>query len=148
MATLLSSSTAAGAGRGAAPETVKDMTQNEYRELRRVFSFLSNYATKQRLRRELAPRAERRDRIREFLRSPDTMKLVDETGEEVPEAAIAAELARLEEDIADSQRRIDACDAGPESERKIYARDLQHALATLGKPCEKVGSQPEPHKRN
>ena len=76
-ATVPSSSSSAAA-------VVKDMTQNEYRELRRVFNFLSNFAAKQRLRRDLEPRVERRERVRAYLRSPDTMKLVDESGAEVP----------------------------------------------------------------
>ena len=119
-------------------EVLKDLTQNELRELRRVFDMLAGFAAKQRLRRALAPAQDRRAKILAFKRSPETVRVVDENGVDVPVPVMEAELGRLEVEIATLQRRVDDVDAVPEAERKIQARDLQAALATLGKTADKV----------
>ena len=50
---------------------------------------------------------------------------------------LAAELERLEREIASVQGAIDAIDARPDEVKKIHPRDLQQALAFLGKHTEK-----------
>jgi len=128
---------AAVAGAGKESE-VKDVTQNEQRELKRVFDFLADFAPKHKLRKDLQPRLERKQKILSFKRNPDTVKIVDDTGMELPPDVIEGELQRLEEEIADIQRKIDAIDAKSDYEKKIHPRDLQQALAYLGKHADKV----------
>ena len=124
-----------GMGKEVVPQGV---TQNEYKELKRVFEFLANFAPKQKLRRELEPRAERRAKIQSFKAHMDSMKMVDETGQEVPLRVIDEELRRIEHDIHGLQRRIESLDAIPQSDKKIHCRDLQLALAFLGKQADKA----------
>lgn len=116
---------------------VKDVTQNEQRELKRVFDFLADFAPKHKLRKDLQPRLERKQKILSFKRNPDTVKIVDDSGIELPPDVIELELQRLEEEIADIQRRIDAVDAKSDYDKKIHPRDLQQALAYLGKHADK-----------
>jgi hypothetical protein len=133
---------AAVAGAGKELE-VKDVTQNEQRELKRVFDFLADFAPKHKLRKDLQPRLERKQKILSFKRNPDTVKIVDDTGMELPPDVIEGELQRLEEEIADIQRKIDAIDAKSDYEKKIHPRDLQQALAYLGKHADKVRHRPQ-----
>lgn len=107
------------------------------RELKRVFDFLADFAPKHKLRKELAPRLERRQKIFSYKRNPDTVRIVDDFGRELPPHVIEAELQRLEDEIADAQYRIDTIIAKPDSEKKIHPRDLQQALAYLGKHADK-----------
>lgn len=135
---------AAAGGKDAAGAETKDVTQNEQRELKRVFEFLADFAPKYKLRRELQPKLERKQRIMAYKRNPDTVKIVDDAGVELPPEIIDRELHRLEEEISETQRRIDAIDAKSDYEKKIHPKDLQQALAYLGKHAEKVGSQSAP----
>lgn len=116
----------------------KDVTQNEQRELKRVFDFLADFAAKQKYRLHLQPKLDRQAKILAFKKNPESVKIVDETGAELPLGVIEAELARLETEIADLQRHVDAIDAKPDAEKKIHPKDLQQALAFLGKHTEKV----------
>ncbi len=118
----------------------KDVTQNEQRELKRVFDFLADFASKQKYRHQLQPKEERKAKIMAYKKSPETVKLVDDAGIELTPAVIETELARLESECADLQRHIDAIDARNDSEKKIHPTDLQQALAFLGKHTEKVCS--------
>lgn len=120
---------------------MKDVTQNEQRELKRVFDFLADFAPKHKLRKDLQPRLERKQKILSFKRNPDTVKIVDDSGTELPPEVIDAELQRLEEEIADIQRRIDSIDAKADYDKKIRPKDLQQALAYLGKHADKVRRQ-------
>jgi hypothetical protein len=116
----------------------KDVTQNEQRELKRVFDFLQDFAAKQKYRQHLQPKLDRKAKILAFKKNPEAVKIVDETGAELPLGVIEAELLRLETEIADLQRHIDAYDARLDAEKKIHPKDLQQALAFLGKHTEKV----------
>ena len=113
------------------------VSQNGFKELRRVFNFLADFAPKSRLGRELAPRRERRARVEEARRHPDAVKPVDEHGREVPAAALDAEARRLDAEIDALQRRLDALGAVPEADRRVRVKDLQLALAFLGKATER-----------
>jgi hypothetical protein len=121
---------------------VKDVTQNEQRELKRVFDFLADFAPKHKLRKDLQPKLERKQKIMSYKRNPDTVKIVDDTGTELPAEIIEKELQRLEEEIAEIQRKIDAIDAKNDFEKKIHPRDLQQALLYLGKSADKVSILP------
>jgi len=139
------SATAASAGVGGAAGAASsspDVTQNEQRELHRVFEFLADFAPKHKLRKDLQPKLERKQKILSYKRNPDTVKIVDDTGTELPPEIIEKELQRLEEEIAEIQRRIDAIDAKSDYEKKIHPRDLQQALAYLGKHADKVRPRP------
>lgn len=117
--------------------TLKEMTQNETRELKRVFDFLADFAPKLKLRRDLEPKLERRQKIMAYRRNPDTVKFVSEAGVELTPQAIETERVRLEEEIVDIQRKIEAVNAKPQAEKKIHPKDLQQALTYLGKHAEK-----------
>jgi hypothetical protein len=116
----------------------KDVSQNEYRELKRVFDYLSDFAPKYKLRKELQPRLDRKAKIAAFHKNPEAVKIVDESGAEMPAHVLEGEQARLEAEIADIQNQIDAIDARPDESKKIHPRDLMQALNFLGKHVEKV----------
>jgi hypothetical protein len=122
----------------AAATPAVEPTQNEQRELKRVFDFLADFAPKHKLRKELQPKLERKQKILSYKRNPDTVKIVDDTGVELPPSVIESELQHLEEEIAEIQRKIDAIDSKNDYEKKIHPRDLQQALAFLGKHADKV----------
>lgn len=121
----------------AAATPAVEPTQNEQRELKRVFDFLADFAPKHKLRKELQPKLERKQKILSYKRNPDTVKIVDDTGVELPPSVIESELQHLEEEIAEIQRKIDAIDSKNDYEKKIHPRDLQQALAFLGKHADK-----------
>lgn len=120
------------------------VSQNELRELRRVFGFLAGFAAKQRLQQALAPARARLDAI---ARSPagggnaaagGAVRVVDEDGVEVPPHVLAAEAARLGGLAGGLQRELDALDAAPLAARRIRPQDVQLALEFLGKPTDRV----------
>ena len=115
----------------------KDVSQNEFRELKRVFDYMADFAPKYKLRKDLQPRLDRVAKIQAYYKNPEAVKIVDESGEELGAAVLAAELERLEREIASVQGAIDAIDARPDEVKKIHPRDLQQALAFLGKHTEK-----------
>ena len=114
-----------------------EASQNDMRELRRVFDFLSDFAPKHKLRRELQPKLERRGKIATFLRNQESVKIVDETGTELPLAVVTLEDRRLEEECASLSRRIAEIDDKPDAVKRIHGRDLQTALEFLGKATNK-----------
>ena len=115
----------------------KDVSQNEYRELKRVFDYMADFAPKYKLRKDLQPRLDRKAKIQAYYKNPEAVKIVDELGEGLSAGVLAAELERLEREIASVQGQIDAIDARPDDVKKIHPRDLQQALAFLGKHAEK-----------
>lgn len=117
------------------------VSQNEFKELRRVFNFLSDFAAKQRLQRELGPKRERRDQVIQS-QSPDgSVRVVDERGHDIPAHVLASEVARLSAEIALLQRKLDHLQSNSLEEKRIHARDLQLALQFLGKQADKVSSE-------
>ena len=114
-----------------------EASQNDMRELRRVFDFLSDFAPKHKLRRELQPKLERRGKIATFLRNQESVKIVDETGTELPLAVVTLEDRRLEEECAGLTRRIAEIDDKSDAVKRIHGRDLQTALEFLGKVTNK-----------
>lgn len=129
----MSAGAAAAAAAALASAANFEVSQNDLRELRRVFDFLADFAPKHKLRRELGPKLERRAKIATYKRNPDAVKIVDETGVELPAQVVDLEDARLEAECAALQRRIDELGAKPDSEKRIHGRDLQQALEFLGK---------------
>ena len=118
------------------------MTQNEQRELKRVFTFLAGFAAKHRLRVALQPALERRARLEAHLRTPDAVRLAGGGETALTPALIEPELRALAAEIAALRGRIDAVDARPpdggRDARRISARALQMALAHLGKRAVRV----------
>jgi hypothetical protein len=116
----------------------KDVSQNEWRELKRVFDYMADFAPKFKLRKDLQPRLDRQAKIAAYHKNPDAVKIVDESGAELPGHVLDQELRRIESEISDIQRQIDAIDARPDVDKKIHPRDLHQALSFLGKQAEKV----------
>lgn len=116
----------------------KDVSANELRELLRVFTFLADFAPKHKLRKELQPRQERKSKIMAYKKNPDAVKIVDETGAELSPEILENEFQNIEAEMADLERQIEAIDSKPDHEKKIHPRDLQQALAFLGKHTDKV----------
>lgn len=115
-----------------------EVSQNDLRELKRVFDFLADFAPKHKLRKELQPKAERKQKIVTYLKNPDSVKVIDETGAELPRPVIESDLARIELEMEAIQKKINEIDSKPELEKLIHHRDLQQALAFLGKVTDKV----------
>ena len=113
------------------------VSQNDLKELRRVFDFLADFAPKNKLRRELQPKLERRAKIAMFLRNPEAVKMVDETGAELPMAVVTLEDKRLEDECRELAARVDAVAAKGDDVKRIHPRDLFTALEFLGKPTNK-----------
>ena len=120
-------------------ESLKELKQSEARELRRVFDLLAGFSSRQRLRRLLAPALECRAKLIADQLSNDNSS--DELTKKNAVVALKEGLSHVEEDITALQRRIADVDAVPEAERKIQSKDLQSALAMLGKACDKVKNQ-------
>jgi calmodulin len=114
------------------------VSQNDLKELRRVYDFLADFAPKHKLQRELQPKLDRRAKIALFLRNPEAMKVVDETGSELPMAVVTLEDKRLEDECRELRGRIAAFDAKSDDVKRIHFRDLFKALEFLGKPTNKV----------
>ncbi len=119
-----------------APEEPKDVTANELKELERVFDFLCDFAPKNKLNNLLKPKLERKQKILSYQKNPEAVKLVDDTGRELSDDLIDAELQRLEEEISDIEGQINTIKSKPD--KKIKPKDLQEALAFLGKRSSKV----------
>jgi len=117
------------------------ISQNEQRELKRVFDFMCDFAPKHRLRKELQPRADRKAKIMSFKKNPEAVKIVDEAGHELSEDILDAELLILDKEMNELQHQIDQIDAKPDTEKKVHPRDLQQALAFLGKHTDKVSNK-------
>lgn len=113
----------------------KDVTANELKELKRVFDFLCDFAPKNKLTGQLKPKLERKQKILQYKRNPEAVKLVDDSGKELEEDLIDGELARLEAEIAELQAQIDTIKA--KADKRIKPKDLQDALSFLGKKTSK-----------
>jgi hypothetical protein len=77
-------------------EEPKDVTSNEEKELRRVYEHLANFAPKYKLRRRMQPLTDRRQKILQFKRNPDAIRIVDEAGVELTSEQLDAELEHIE----------------------------------------------------
>lgn len=119
-------------------------TANDVRELQRVFDFLCDFTAKQRIRHVMQPKQERLGKIQMYKKNPDAVKIVDEYGQELPEAVIDAELQRLDTEIRQMEGQIAAIDAKPQEEKKIQHKDLMNALLHLGKQTDKVRRRARP----
>ena len=104
------------------------ITSAEERELIRVHRLLCDYHSKRKVLRELRPRQDRVTSLRS--------RLDDEDGGDL---AVAAELQRLDVEIAQLRDKIQALE--DKSNGKISAIDLAEALRTLGKRCTKLEIQ-------
>jgi hypothetical protein len=113
------------------------VSQNDLKELRRVFDFLADFAPKNKLRRELQPKLERRAKIAMFLRNPESVKMVDETGAELPMAVVTLEDKRLEDECRELAARVETITSKGDDVKRIHPRDLLTALEFLGKPTNK-----------
>ena len=113
------------------------VSQNDIKELRRVYDFMADFAPKNKLRRELQPKLDRRAKISLFLKNPEAMKVVDETGAELPLAVVTLEDKRLEDECRELNARIEEINAKPDDVKRIHYRDLLTALEFLGKPTSK-----------
>eukprot|EP01138_Halocafeteria_seosinensis_P007812 gb/GECG01007982.1/.p1 GENE.gb/GECG01007982.1/~~gb/GECG01007982.1/.p1 ORF type:complete len:252 (+),score=51.08 gb/GECG01007982.1/:1-756(+) len=116
-------------------EEPKDVTQNEFKELKRVFDFLCDFSPKHKLTNELKPKLEVKSKILSYKQNPGAVKLVDENGDSLPEEHIEHELRRIESDCQEIQGKIDAIKN--KTDKKIKPKDLQEALAFLGKKTHK-----------
>lgn len=119
----------------AEPEAPKDVTANELKELERVFEFLCDFAPKNKLNNLLKPKLERKQKILSYKKNPEAVKLVDDTGRELSDDLIDAELQRLEEEIGDIEAQINTIKS--KQDKKVKPKDLQEALAFLGKRSSK-----------
>jgi Ca2+-binding EF-hand superfamily protein len=116
-------------------EEPKDVTSNEEKELKRVYDYLANYFPKSKLMKQMKPKLDRKQKILQFKKNPEAVKIVDEEGNELTMEQIDRELERLEEEIEILQEEIDEYNA--EAGKKISAQDLQEALRHLGKRATK-----------
>ena len=113
------------------------VSHNDIKDLRRVYDFLADFAPKNKLRRELQPKLERRAKIAMFLRNPESVKMVDETGAELPMAVVTLEDKRLEAECRELAARVDGISGKGDDVKRIHPRDLFTALEYLGKPTNK-----------
>jgi tRNA nucleotidyltransferase/poly(A) polymerase len=125
---------AAAAGSGK-PEP-KDVTQDESKQLERVFNYLCDFAAKNKLFKEREPKLERKSKILAYKKNPEAVKIIDETGRELTPDEIDAELAKIDEECADITQQIENIEA--KEVKKIKPRDLLEALGKLGKKSTKV----------
>ena len=130
----------ATAGGHKVDEEPKDVTSNEEKELRRVYDHLANYYPKSKLQAQLKPRLEQRSKIMAYKKSPESVTLCNEAGDEMTDEEVDAELTRLNHEIRQLQAKIDKIAEDPG--RKIHAPDLNEALRHLNKKCTKVGLLP------
>ena len=118
----------------------KDVTQDESRQLRRVFDYLCDYASKSRLEKQRQPKLDRKSKILAYKKNPEAVKIVDDSGRELSAEQIDTELRRIDDECAEISERIDAIDRKPN--KKIRGRDLMEALARLGKKATLVREHP------
>jgi hypothetical protein len=120
-------------------EEPKDVTSNEEKELRRVFDYLANFSPKYKLRRRMQPLLDRRQKIMQFKRNPDAIRIVDEAGVELTPEQLEKELEHIEAEIATLKAQVDEIDA--DAAKKIHCVDLMDALHSLGKDSTKVTNE-------
>ena len=119
-----------------AGEEPKDVTSNEEKELRRVYDHLANFSPKYKLRKRMQPLLDRKQKIMQFKRNPDAIRIVDEAGVELTPEQLDKELEHIEGEIDTLRVQIDEIDADPT--KKIHCVDLMDALHSLGKDSTKV----------
>lgn len=110
-------------------------SQNEFKELKRVFDFLCDFSPKHKLTNELKPKLEVKSKILSYKQNPGAVKLVDEHGEPLPPEDIDQELRRIDQECQEIQAKIDAIKN--RTDKKVKPKDLQEALAFLGKKTHK-----------
>lgn len=118
-----------------------EITNNDLRELKRVFDYLADFTAKHKVRKQLVPKEERRAKILMYKKNPDAVKIVDEFGQELPAPVIEAELQRLESEIAQHSQEIAAIDSKPDEHKRITHKNLMDALNFLGKQTDKAGTR-------
>lgn len=116
-------------------EEPKDVTSNEEKELRRVYDYLAHFAPKHKLRREMQPKIARRQKILQFKKNPDAIRIVDEAGVELTPEQLESELEIINEQIMEIEAQIAEIDGDPG--KKVAAIDLMEALKALGKKSTK-----------
>jgi tRNA nucleotidyltransferase/poly(A) polymerase len=131
---MASAASASDAGSGK-PEP-KDVTQDESKQLERVFNYLCDFAAKNKLFKEREPKLERKSKILAYKKNPEAVKIVDEHGRELSAAEIDAELRAIDEECAEITKEIERIESKPD--KKVKPRDLQEALLKLRKKCSKV----------
>lgn len=114
----------------------KDVTQDESKQLERVFNYLCDFAAKNKLFKEREPKLERKSKILAYKKNPEAVKIIDETGRELSPEEIDFELRKIDDECADITQRIEKIEA--KEEKKIKPRDLLEALGKLGKKATKV----------
>lgn len=116
--------------------TETPLLAGEMKELRRVYDYLCFFLPKNNLRKKLAPKVDRRNKITTHRKNPDAVKLYDENGSPMTEEEIDSEHDRLCKDIEELEEQIAAYDQ--REERKVRPQDLHEAIKALGKRCTKV----------
>ena len=106
-------------------EPLPSIMPAEEKELARVHKLLCDYHSKRKVLRELRPKQERVASLRS--------KLDDEDGGDL---AVAAELQRLDVEIAALREKVSALEE--RSDGKISDVDIAEAMKTLGKRCTKI----------
>uniref|UniRef100_A0A7S2RYL3 Calmodulin n=1 Tax=Mucochytrium quahogii TaxID=96639 RepID=A0A7S2RYL3_9STRA len=111
----------------------KPFSQNEEKELHRVFNKMANFAVKKKIYEKLQPMKDHRDKILAHRNSPDTVIVFDENQNQMQEDEIGPEYNRLKTEIAVLEKEINTLNKDPN--RKIRPVDLNECLKTLGKNC-------------
>lgn len=125
----------AAAASGSGKPQPKDVTQDESKQLERVFNYLCDFAAKNKLFKEREPKLERKSKILAYKKNPEAVKIIDETGRELTPDEIDAELAKIDEECADITQQIENIEA--KEVKRIKPRDLIEALGKLGKKSTK-----------
>lgn len=108
----------------------KDITSGEEKELRRVFDKLAAYYPKSKIRKVLDPLLERKTKIENHRKLPDTIKVTDQQGNIMTEADIDAEYNELQDECSIHEKQLAEFDSNPS--KKIKQQDLMEALRALG----------------
>uniref|UniRef100_A0A6S9HP31 EF-hand domain-containing protein n=1 Tax=Heterosigma akashiwo TaxID=2829 RepID=A0A6S9HP31_HETAK len=136
-------------------EPIVPMTQQEERELRRVFERLCDFHKKMRLAQAIEPRVERMDELKkkytvyEEPEPEDVWKMEEKTPEqlerereargrlEIPEGPERAEWATLSAEVEQHRAELAALERPPAGapEQKIRPADLLEAARFLGRPA-------------
>lgn len=116
-------------------QTSKGISQNEEKELLRVYNTLCSYHPKSKLFVRLQPKRARRDRLVAYKKAPDNIVVTNKEGEVMSPEEVDAEYEVLRLEIAALEKEVSALDNDPQ--RRIRAVDLAECLRTLGKPTTK-----------
>ncbi|GBG32825.1 Calmodulin [Hondaea fermentalgiana] len=116
-------------------EGSKGISQNEEKELLRVYNTMCNYQPKSKLYARLQPQRARRDRLVAHRKAPDNIVVTNKEGEAMSSEEIEAEYETLRQEIAALEKEVAVLDSDPQ--RRIRPADLAECLKTLGKPNSK-----------